>query len=68
MFRGVARVRAPTLGARVPAEMAVLGSAVLARADTLSSLTVLDEKGSEVVLGSLWRGRTAALALVRHFG
>lgn len=46
----------------------MLGSAVLARADTLSQLTVLDEKGTEVVLGSLWRDRTAVLALVRHFG
>jgi len=68
MFRGVARVGARTLGARVPAKMAVLGSAVLARADTLSSLTILDEKAAEVALGSLWRDRTAVLALVRHFG
>ncbi|HUQ02554.1 MAG TPA: hypothetical protein VM261_08675 [Kofleriaceae bacterium] len=41
---------------------------MLARADTLSSLTVLDEKGSEVSLASLWRDRTAVVALVRHFG
>lgn len=68
MFRVVACVREPTLGARVPPEMAVLGSAVLSRADTLGSLTVLDEKGTEVPLASLWRDRPAVVALVRHFG
>lgn len=38
------------------------------RADTLASLTVLDEHGGERSLGTLWRDRTAVLALVRHFG
>lgn len=46
----------------------MLPSGVLSRADTLASLTVLDEKGTEVALGSLWRDRTAVIALVRHFG
>jgi len=46
----------------------VLPSSVLSRADTLGSLTILDEKGAEVALGSLWRDRTAVIALVRHFG
>ena len=41
---------------------------MLSRADTLGSLTVLDEKGTEVPLASLWRDRTAVIALVRHFG
>jgi hypothetical protein len=67
-FRVVARVFAPTLGAGVPPDLAVLGSGVLSRADSLASLTVLDEKGTEVALASLWRDRTAVLALVRHFG
>jgi hypothetical protein len=68
MFRVVASVREPTLGAGVPRIWPCYRHLVLARADTLASLTVLDEKGSEVPLASLWRDRTAVLALVRHFG
>lgn len=68
MFRVVASVREPTLGAAVPLIWPCYRHFVLARADTLSSLTVLDEKGSEVSLASLWRDRTAVVALVRHFG
>jgi hypothetical protein len=41
---------------------------VLTRAESLASLVVLDQQGAEVALGSLWRDRTAVLALVRHFG
>jgi hypothetical protein len=40
----------------------------LARADDLTNLTVLDEHGEPVVLGTLWRERPAVLAFVRHFG
>ena len=38
------------------------------RADELARLTVLDEQGGPVVLGSLWRDRPAVLVFVRHFG
>ena len=38
------------------------------RADDLAKLTVLDEGGAAVVLGTLWRDRPAVLAFVRHFG
>lgn len=38
------------------------------RADDLAKLTVLDEHGNTVELGSLWRDKTAVLAFVRHFG
>jgi prostamide/prostaglandin F2alpha synthase len=31
-------------------------------------MTVLDEHGKPVVLGSLWRDRTAVLVFMRHFG
>jgi hypothetical protein len=41
---------------------------MLARADDLANLTVLDERGGKVVLGTLWRDKTAVLAFVRHFG
>jgi hypothetical protein len=41
---------------------------VLARADDLATMTVLDARGEPVVLGSLWRDHTAVLAFVRHFG
>ena len=68
MFRVVASVRGPTLGAAVPLIWPCYRHPVLARADTLASLTVLDEKGSEVPLASLWRDRPAVIALVRHFG
>ena len=33
-----------------------------------SGLTVLDERGSSVALGSLWRERPTVLIFVRHFG
>ncbi len=38
------------------------------RADDLAKMTVLDEHGKPVVLGTLWRDRTAILVFVRHFG
>lgn len=38
------------------------------RADDLAKLTVLDEHGASVELGSLWRDRAAVLVFVRHFG
>jgi hypothetical protein len=38
------------------------------RADELGRMTVQDEAGAAVPLAELWRGRTAVLALVRHFG
>jgi hypothetical protein len=38
------------------------------RADDLAGMTVLDETGAEVVLGTLWRDRPAVLAFLRHFG
>lgn len=38
------------------------------RADDLASLTVLDAASQPVVLGTLWRDRTAVLAFLRHFG
>ena len=68
IFRVVASVRRPTLGAAVPLIWPCYRHLVLARADTLASLTVLDEKGTEVRVDSLWRDRTAVIALVRHFG
>jgi hypothetical protein len=37
-------------------------------ADDLATMTVLDEKGENVELGSLWRDRPIALVFVRHFG
>jgi hypothetical protein len=41
---------------------------VLTRATALAEMTVLDEQGAKVVLGTLWRERPAIVALVRHFG
>jgi hypothetical protein len=41
---------------------------VTAHADDLAKLTVLDEKGTSVELGTLWRDRTAVLVFTRHFG
>jgi hypothetical protein len=41
---------------------------MLARADDLAKMTVLDEHGASVTLGTLWRDRTAVLVFVRHFG
>jgi hypothetical protein len=44
------------------------GPGVLTRADSLASLTVLDEHGTSIELGTLWRDKPAVIALVRHFG
>jgi hypothetical protein len=41
---------------------------VIARADDLASMTVLDEHKQVVTLGGLWRDRIAVLVFVRHFG
>ncbi len=41
---------------------------MLTRATALGEMTVLDEHGASVVLGTLWRERPAIVALVRHFG
>jgi hypothetical protein len=41
---------------------------MLDRADDLANLTVLDESGQPVELGTFWRERTAVLVFVRHFG
>jgi hypothetical protein len=41
---------------------------MLHRADDLAKMTVLDEHGATIELGSLWRDRTAVLVFVRHFG
>ena len=38
------------------------------RADDLAKLTVLDEAGKTVELGTLWKDKPAILAFVRHFG
>jgi hypothetical protein len=38
------------------------------RADDLATMTVLDERGQSVALGTFWRDRPAVLAFVRHFG
>jgi hypothetical protein len=38
------------------------------RADDLAKMTVLDEQGGRVELGSLWRDRAAVLVFTRHFG
>jgi hypothetical protein len=41
---------------------------MLTRADDLAKLTVLDEKGTKVELGTLWRDKPAVLVFTRHFG
>lgn len=41
---------------------------MLTRADDLAKLTVLDETGEAIEVGSLWRDKTAVLVFVRHFG
>ncbi len=41
---------------------------MLDRADDLATMTVLDEHGATVSVGSLWQDRTAILVFVRHFG
>ena len=41
---------------------------MLDRADDLANLTVLDEQGAKIALGTLWRERPAVLVFLRHFG
>jgi hypothetical protein len=41
---------------------------MLTSASDLAKLTVQDEHGRSVELGSLWREHPIALAFVRHFG
>nr|HEX4316421.1 hypothetical protein [Kofleriaceae bacterium] len=41
---------------------------MLHRADDLAALTVLDEHGASIALGTLWKDKTAVLVFVRHFG
>ena len=41
---------------------------MLSRADDLATMTVLDEAGQPVALGSLWKDKPAVLVFVRHFG
>lgn len=38
------------------------------RADDLAKLTVLDEAGTRVELGPLWRDTPVVLVFLRHFG
>lgn len=38
------------------------------RADDLAALTVLDEGGKSIELGTLWKDGIAILVFVRHFG
>jgi len=38
------------------------------RADDLATMTVLDERGDKVVLGTLWATKPAVLVFIRHFG
>jgi hypothetical protein len=42
--------------------------AMLSRAEDLATMTVLDEAGATVELGTLWRDRPAVLVFIRHFG
>ena len=35
---------------------------------SVAALTVLDERGDRVVLGTLWAERPAVLVFTRHFG
>lgn len=41
---------------------------MLTRADDLANMTVLDERGEAVRLGTLWATKPAVLVFVRHFG
>jgi hypothetical protein len=41
---------------------------MLHRADDLAKLTVLDEQGKAVELGTFWAKQTAVLVFLRHFG
>ena len=41
---------------------------MLSSANDLAKMTVLDEHGGKVELGTLWRDKPAVLVFVRHFG
>jgi hypothetical protein len=41
---------------------------MLTRADDLATMTVLDDRSTKVVLGTLWRDKPAVLVFLRHFG
>jgi hypothetical protein len=41
---------------------------MLTRAGDLANLTVLDDHGGRVRLGTLWAAKPAVLVFVRHFG
>ena len=41
---------------------------MLNRADDLAKLTVLDEQGNPVEVGTFWKDKPAVLVFVRHFG
>lgn len=41
---------------------------MLDRADDLAKLTVSDEQGQVIELGSLWRDKPVAIVFLRHFG
>jgi hypothetical protein len=43
-------------------------SHMLDRADDMAKLTVLDERGNAIELGTFWRDQTAVLVFTRHFG
>lgn len=38
------------------------------RADDLAKLSVLDEHGRTIALGTLWQERPVVLVFIRHFG
>ena len=41
---------------------------MLNRADDLAKMTVLDEQGTPVEVGTSWKDKPAVLVFVRHFG
>ncbi len=41
---------------------------MLTRADDLATMSVLDENGNPITLGTLWHDKTAVLVFTRHFG
>lgn len=43
-------------------------TAMQTRADDLAKMTVQDEQGGKVELGTLWRDKAAVLVFTRHFG
>jgi len=62
-----------TMYGRNANETPVIGSlrydaSMLTRADDLATMSVLDENGNPVVLGTLWHDKTAVLVFTRHFG